>query len=217
MKKKEFMDLLKYYLSELPKVVVDDIVSDYEEHFDIGKQNGKSEEEISSQLGSPQDIAQEYLSNENGKIKNYHKNKKTNAEEQPKKKTNILVVILAVIGAIMLLPFAGGIGLGVFGLIIGIIAFIIGLIVAIFAGGIGLLILALALPFSFLAVLPSFITIPVFIYALSMPTRIFLSVALFFISILAIMAGIALIKLIFKLIKDAFISIKWKINKRRNQ
>lgn len=61
MKKNEYLDLLRYYLSNLPKNVVDDIINDYEEHFSIGLENNKTEEEISDELGSPKFIAEQFL------------------------------------------------------------------------------------------------------------------------------------------------------------
>lgn len=232
MKRKEFLDLLRFYLSSLPKVVIDDIVSDYYEHFDIGMKEGKTEEEISNSLGSPQDIANEYLENEVNNIispnkkeninnenetKNYHKEKNKANDSEKKKKTNVFVIILAVLGGLTLLPFLGGVGAGILGLVIGILALIFGLIISVFAVGVSLLVTAIALPLSFVIALPSFISFPSFIYGISMPTRMLFSLALFFISILVIMAGIGIIKLIFKLIKNTFISIKWKINRRKNK
>lgn len=219
MKRKEFLDLLRFYLSSLPKVVVDDIISDYYEHFDIGLKEGKSEEDISRDLGSPHDIAEEYLSNEQSKIKNYYKEKKSNKSEKKEnnKKTNIFIIILAIIGGLVLLPFAGGIGVGIFGAIIGVIALIFGLIVALFAGSIGFFAAGIALLLSFLRIFPRYISIPVFLYTLSGPTRLFFSAALIFVSILVMIGAIALVKAIFKGIKNAFISIKWKINKKRSK
>lgn len=64
MNKQEYLDLLKFYLKDLPKPVIDDIITDIGEHFEMGKETGKSEEEISSELGSPQTIADDYLENE---------------------------------------------------------------------------------------------------------------------------------------------------------
>ncbi len=61
MNKRDYLDLLRYYLRDLPGVVVNDIIYDYEEHFNAGIENGKTEEQISEELGSPDDIAKEYL------------------------------------------------------------------------------------------------------------------------------------------------------------
>lgn len=61
MKKQEFLDLLSFYLQKLPKTVVDEIVAEYRAHFEEGMAHGKTEEEISRDLGSPREIAKEYL------------------------------------------------------------------------------------------------------------------------------------------------------------
>lgn len=69
MNRKSYIDLLRYYLRDLPKNVIDDIVMDYEEHFAIGVSGGKSEEEISEELGSPETIAKEFLTIEPGRTR----------------------------------------------------------------------------------------------------------------------------------------------------
>ena len=43
----------------LPKNELDDILSDYTEHFSIGKANGRTDEELWRSLGSPEDVARE--------------------------------------------------------------------------------------------------------------------------------------------------------------
>lgn len=60
MDRDEYLDLLKLYLKDLPTDEIHDILLDYEEHFRIGISKGKTEEKISKELGSPQDIAANY-------------------------------------------------------------------------------------------------------------------------------------------------------------
>lgn len=60
MNKKEYLFQLKRYLQSFPADEVKDILSDYEEHFNIGVSKGKTEEEISKELGRPSDIAKTY-------------------------------------------------------------------------------------------------------------------------------------------------------------
>ncbi len=43
MRRKEYLDRLKTYLQGLPIDEIQDILTDYEEHFDIGISKGKSE------------------------------------------------------------------------------------------------------------------------------------------------------------------------------
>lgn len=64
MRQDEFLDLLTYYLRRLPDSVIADIRQDYLEHYEMGLAQGKSEEEISQELGSPREIAVDYLDNE---------------------------------------------------------------------------------------------------------------------------------------------------------
>ncbi|WP_100065295.1 DUF4097 family beta strand repeat-containing protein [Miniphocaeibacter massiliensis] len=60
MNEKEFMELLDYYFRDVEGYVYKEIKADYEEHFRMGKTQGKSEEEISRSLGSPKEIYEEF-------------------------------------------------------------------------------------------------------------------------------------------------------------
>jgi uncharacterized membrane protein len=56
----EYIRILKSRLEgTLPRDELDDIVSDYSEHFSIGKANGRTDEELWRSLGSPEDVARE--------------------------------------------------------------------------------------------------------------------------------------------------------------
>jgi uncharacterized membrane protein len=57
--KDQFLTKLEVSLKKLPSDERQDILQDFEEHFTIGLAEGKSEEEISSSLGAPQQIAKE--------------------------------------------------------------------------------------------------------------------------------------------------------------
>lgn len=57
--KKQFLNELEGLLQGIPEADRQDILRDYEEHFQIGLENGKSEEEITADLGSPRTIAKE--------------------------------------------------------------------------------------------------------------------------------------------------------------
>ncbi|WFA10232.1 DUF1700 domain-containing protein [Tissierella sp. Yu-01] len=59
----EYINRLKTNLQGLPIDEITDILSDYEEHFNIGISKGKSEEEISKELGDPREVAEGYRSN----------------------------------------------------------------------------------------------------------------------------------------------------------
>ena len=56
----EYLHTLKVRLSGyVSREDLDDILSDYAEHFSIGKSEGRSEEELCRSLGSPDDVAKE--------------------------------------------------------------------------------------------------------------------------------------------------------------
>jgi len=63
MNKNDFIDILEKNLLRLPKADRDDILSDYEAHFALGAEAGKTEEEVSLSLGDPNELAQIYLEN----------------------------------------------------------------------------------------------------------------------------------------------------------
>lgn len=62
MNETEFLDLLRYYFRNAKTEEVNEILSDYESHFEEGKKRGLSEEEIAKELGSPRDIYDSYQS-----------------------------------------------------------------------------------------------------------------------------------------------------------
>ncbi len=61
MNKNEYLQELSSHLKKLSKSEIDDILSDYREHFEMGIRAGKSESEIADSLGHPRAVAQEYL------------------------------------------------------------------------------------------------------------------------------------------------------------
>ncbi|MCD7034258.1 DUF1700 domain-containing protein [Metabacillus sp. GX 13764] len=59
MSKEQFLQELKAALKNLPQQEREDILRDYEEHFQFGLEEGRSEAEIAKELGAPQSIAKE--------------------------------------------------------------------------------------------------------------------------------------------------------------
>lgn len=59
MNKGEYLEALKKALKDTDKDVMDEILADYEEHFQVGMENGKTEEEICEELGSIEDLVEE--------------------------------------------------------------------------------------------------------------------------------------------------------------
>jgi len=62
MTKTEFMDALYMALSGVEEGARLEIMSDFEEHFTAGAAEGKTDDEISDELGSPEDIAAQFRS-----------------------------------------------------------------------------------------------------------------------------------------------------------
>ncbi|MCR5057968.1 MAG: DUF1700 domain-containing protein [Clostridiales bacterium] len=62
MNKREYVSALRAQLKTLPSNDVEEIAKEFEAHFDIGVSEGKTEEEIAAKLGSPEEVAQIYLS-----------------------------------------------------------------------------------------------------------------------------------------------------------
>ena len=57
MMRNEFIKRLKAGLKGMPQDAIDDIVADYEEHFEAGLAEGRSEEEVAAALGNPSRLA----------------------------------------------------------------------------------------------------------------------------------------------------------------
>lgn len=60
MNKRAFLQQLRKGLSGIPKEDLEDIIYDYTEHIDSALETGKSEEEITRDLGSPKRIAKQH-------------------------------------------------------------------------------------------------------------------------------------------------------------
>jgi uncharacterized membrane protein len=59
MNKKQYIEKLAKYLKGLPKEELEDIVRDFDEYFEIGKERGRKEEEVSISLGNPKSLAKQ--------------------------------------------------------------------------------------------------------------------------------------------------------------
>jgi len=59
MNKIEYLNALKEALKNIDITVMEEIISDYEEHFQVGLEKGKSEEQICEELGSISDLVKE--------------------------------------------------------------------------------------------------------------------------------------------------------------
>ena len=61
MNKEQCLKILEEGLKKLPHEEREEILQDFQEHFAIGLEQGKTEEEIAASLGSPQQIAKEMV------------------------------------------------------------------------------------------------------------------------------------------------------------
>lgn len=61
MVKNEFLDKLEYLLSRVPEHDRKEMLYDYQEHFEIGLANGRSQAELIAELGDPHVIARDLL------------------------------------------------------------------------------------------------------------------------------------------------------------
>lgn len=63
MNKRNFIDEFLRHLKSLPAEEKEDIIQDFEEYFEVGQLEGKSEEEIAQSLGAPQKLAKDLHAN----------------------------------------------------------------------------------------------------------------------------------------------------------
>lgn len=147
MNRKEFIDKLKLNLQGMPYTELQDILSDYEEHFDIGISKGKTEEEIAKELGDPRDIADGYRASYKNTNNNGHTKSSYSTSNESLRKALIIAMLVAFNLIIIFGPF-----MAIFGLVMGIYGVGLGLLF----GGIGLL---FGIPLSFFNFIPQLLSL----------------------------------------------------------
>lgn len=201
MTKKEYLDLLSYYLRDLPKPIVDDIVRDYDQHFEEGLSFGKSEEEIAQELGSPLDLAREHMEGE----KHYYKN--VNKQRKIEFSSPGIGSVIKIFFLIIFAPVIFSLFMALIGVIIGLVAALGGITVGNFVAAFAFLGSALGLIhnsyFFSLGIAGGFHTI----------TKICISLACFGLGVLSLSGFINLIKFSIREIKKTFQVIIWKLTK----
>lgn len=120
MNKNEFLTKLSNLLSDLPSDERREILFDYEEHFSIGLEEGKTEDDIIAGLGNPNSIAKQYKAN-------YIV---TQAEVNPSPSNILKAVFATIVLGFFNLVFVLGPFLGFVGVLIGLFAASIGIIIA---------------------------------------------------------------------------------------
>ncbi len=120
MNKNEFMSILAEQLSELSVEERNDIIYDYEEHFRVGVESGRTEEELAIGLGDPKTIAKQLKA---GYLVQRAQNDVSTG--------NVLKAIIATIAlGFFNLVFVLGPFVGAVGVLIGLFAAAIGITVA---------------------------------------------------------------------------------------
>ena len=198
MSKKEYLDLLRYYLRKLPDNVVEDIIADYEEHFRIGMAEGKSEGIISAELGSPIEIARDFKASE------YSFDREEQANASPKK-TSVGEVILWILFIVILGPFALAAIIVVASIVFAALASFLAVIFSLFVLGGGLLIDLLGLNIDGLYV---GLNLSPLTQALSGITSIFLG-------LLCVPLAYYAVKYLWLGLKKLVLGIRWEYRKRR--
>lgn len=122
-KKEEFMDALRHYLNDFSSDEREEILYDYEEHFRIGMESGKTEDELIKELGSPRDIAAQYRNTDD----NLGGNDKANPRQSAGGSIGMFIVLL-IFNLFIGIWFFVAVGFTLLGILCGCIG--------IFAGGI---------------------------------------------------------------------------------
>lgn len=116
MTKIEFLAQLKSGLNGIDNYIIEDILNDYEEYFINGKEEGKSEDEICKELGTPHQIIQNLC--EQGVI---NKNQLQSFNKNKEEKYNVVSIIALVILNFVILSALFPIVSSILGLAIGLV------------------------------------------------------------------------------------------------
>ena len=188
MTKNEYLNNLKSYLNSLPDEEIREILLDYEEHFIIGREKGKTEDEIAEELGTPKEVADSILQSLGAEHAKPVKEVKPATPVDSTRKTLITILLVALNLMFVLPPF-----MGVIGFLIGVFAAGAGIAV----GGVGVLI---GLPVTFFV--PGFVP--------GILTTISFGIGLICLGILTVILGVALSKLLYR-ITSSYISWNKKL------
>lgn len=133
MNRTEFIQTLRNALHGIPEEELKDILYDYEEHFQIGLSKGKTEAEISKELGNPKNIAKSYKASFTI----------SEAENNPSSKNLLKAIVAATALGFFNLIIVLGPFLAIVGLLVGLYGVSIGFVI----GGIGSFFGTIAAPF----------------------------------------------------------------------
>lgn len=196
MKKLEFLDLLRFYLQKLPKTVVDEIVEEYRTHFEEGMTHGKTEEEISRELGSPREIAKEYLYDDEEENPNRFKTGMFRTKEGS---LNWAMIILA----ILLFPIWGSLLLSGFAILFSLVVTLIVVPASFIFAGIVVLVAA------FFPSLP-WVHAGGMVVLLHPITRVLLALTIFVLGLVLMKLVLTLLAWVSRKTKEAYGTYRWK-------
>jgi len=203
MNKIEFISKLDYSLKGITYEDKKEIIYDYEEHFAVGIEQGKTEEDIAKALGDPRIIAKQFRND-------YFITK----AENNKSAGNLASAIFASVGVgflnLFLIPLIIAAACVVFSLLLAAGSVILSLVVtlgsvliSIYAaalgltlGGIGIILALFAEPY-----FPEFISIDI-----NTGSAVFLSIGVFCLGILCIIASIKLSKIFYRWSKECLVA-----------
>jgi uncharacterized membrane protein len=144
MNKVEFLHILELTLVSFKIEDKKEILYDYEEHFRIGEENGKSEAELIEELGDPKNIALQYNNSSQLETKEEKPKLSSNLEERP-----IIVPIIATLALLLFnLIFILGPYLGVAGTLFGLFVASVGITIGGIAMVLGIIIIPIFSVFS---------------------------------------------------------------------
>ncbi|MDO5717882.1 MAG: DUF1700 domain-containing protein [Tissierellia bacterium] len=208
MKREEYLDLLRYYLRDLPLGIIHDIISDYDNHFIEAMASGRREEDIAKELGSPKEIAEEYLKNE--KFRRSRESTNTESEYFNENHTKslfnpkrILKILLTLIAIIILGPIA-------FAVLITILATVAFLSIALFIVVFAIFVLGISMIF------PGIIGSGI-IASLNPVTRTCFALGIIGISLILFNLVYRLTRFIFRALKKELQMIRWRFGKWRRR
>lgn len=182
----EFIRVLRSRLEgTLPKEELEDIVSDYAEHFRIGKANGRTDEELWRSLGSPEDVARE--------IRIMHLVKKA---ENVRSCRNIFHAVIATLG------------LGLFNLVFVLVPFLLLVLMLLLVFIIGV-VFAIFGPVAFVSSVLQLAGVPAFALWLSPGAGIFISIGMTSLGLLLIIGDYFLARFFYRV---GIQYLKWNIS-----
>jgi uncharacterized membrane protein len=181
----EFTRIIRSRLEgTVPDEELNDIISDYSEHFRIGKADGRSEEELFRSLGSPEDIARE--------LRATHLVKKA---EDVRSCKNIFHAVLATIG------------LGLFNLVFVLVPFILLVVLLLVVFMVGILFTIFG-PVAFIYSVLQILGIPAFAIWLSPAAGVFLSTGITTLGLLLVIGDYYLARFFYRI---GIRYLKWNI------